>query len=117
MAERVNELIEEAGGEIATAGWLPRGDWTNTPFEPIYAKAAREDFGRSAMFFGQLVRYARDAPAGPLGVRSLPSRGPGIGSRGPTSESAADRQSPAPFLSYFRVTSDALSSLVWREWT
>jgi hypothetical protein len=58
MVDRINELIDEAGGEIATAGWLPGSDWTGTPFEPIYTKAARGDFNRSAMFFGQLVWYA-----------------------------------------------------------
>lgn len=58
MVARVNQLIDEAGGEIATAGWLPGGDWTGTPFQAIYAKAARGNFARSAMFFGQLVWYA-----------------------------------------------------------
>ena len=58
MVRRINELIDEAGAEIATAGWLPGSDWTGTPFEPIYTKAARGDFDRSAMFFGQLVWYA-----------------------------------------------------------
>ncbi len=58
MVARINELIDEAGSDIATAGWLPGSDWTGTPFEPIYSKAAREDFTRSAMFFGQLVWYA-----------------------------------------------------------
>lgn len=58
MIARINELIDESGGEIATAGWLPGSDWTGTPFEPIYAKAAPGDFERSAMFFGQLVWYA-----------------------------------------------------------
>lgn len=58
MVARINELIDESGGEIATAGWLPGSDWTDTPFQPIYEKAAREDFTRSAMFFGQLVWYA-----------------------------------------------------------
>ena len=57
MVARIDELIDEAGSEIATAGWLPGSDWTGTPFEPIYTKAARQDFGRSAMFFGQLVWY------------------------------------------------------------
>ena len=57
MVARVNELIDESGGEVATAGWLPGSDWTGTPFEPIYTKAAREDFTRSALFFGQLVWY------------------------------------------------------------
>lgn len=58
MVERINELIDASGAEIATAGWLPGSDWTGTPFEPIYMKAARGDFDRSAMFFGQLVWYA-----------------------------------------------------------
>lgn len=57
MVARVNELIDETGAEIATAGWLPGGDWTGTPFDPIYTKAARGDFNRSALFFGQLVWY------------------------------------------------------------
>jgi hypothetical protein len=57
MVARVNELINASGGEIATAGWLPGSDWTGTPFEPIYAKAARGDFEQSALFFGQLVWY------------------------------------------------------------
>lgn len=57
MVDRINELIDEAGGEIATAGWLPGSDWTGTAFAPIYTKAARGDFDRSAMFFGQLVWY------------------------------------------------------------
>lgn len=61
MVTRIDELIDEGGGEIATAGWLPGGDWTGTPFEPIYTKAAREDFDRSAMFFGQLVWYTVNA--------------------------------------------------------
>ena len=58
MVDRINELIDASGGEIATAGWLPGSDWTGTPFEPIYTKAARGDFDRSAKFFGQLVWYA-----------------------------------------------------------
>jgi hypothetical protein len=58
MIARINELIDESGAEIATAGWLPGSDWTGTAFQPIYTKAARADFGRSAKFFGQLVWYA-----------------------------------------------------------
>lgn len=57
MVTRINELIDESGSEIATAGWLPGSDWTGTPFEPIYTKAAREDFEQSAKFFGQLVWF------------------------------------------------------------
>ncbi len=57
MVERINQLIDEAGGQIATAGWLPGSDWADSPFQPIYTKAARSDYNRSAMFFGQLVWY------------------------------------------------------------
>src|SRR4051794_28296994 len=57
MVARVNELIDAAGGEIATAGWLPGSDWTGTPFEPIYATAARSDQERAAKFFGQIVWF------------------------------------------------------------
>ena len=57
MVARINQLIDESGAEIATAGWLPGSDWTGTPFEPIYTKAARRDYDQSARFFGQLVWY------------------------------------------------------------
>ena len=57
MVARVNELIDESGGDIATAGWLPGSDWTGTAFAPIYAEGTRGDFERSARFFGQLVWY------------------------------------------------------------
>ena len=36
MVARIDELIDDAGAEIATAGWLPGSDWTGTPFQPIY---------------------------------------------------------------------------------
>ena len=81
MVERVNELIEEAGGEIATAGWLPGSDWTGTPFEPIYTKAARGDFDRSAMFFGQLVWYTIMNRPEPWGSGRYQVDGRDIGSR------------------------------------
>jgi hypothetical protein len=57
MLDRINELIDASGAEIATSAWLPAGDWAGTPFEPIYRKAAPGDSQRSAMFFGQLVWY------------------------------------------------------------
>jgi hypothetical protein len=57
MVARINELIEESGSDIATAGWLPGSDWRGTVFQPIYEKAAREDFEQSAKFFGQLVWF------------------------------------------------------------
>lgn len=58
IVDRINELIDDAGGEIATAGWLPGSDWTNTPFQPIYTKAARRNYEVSARFFGQIVWFA-----------------------------------------------------------
>jgi hypothetical protein len=57
MTERIDELIDAAGGEIATAGWLPGSDWTGTPFDAIYEKAARHDHVLSGLFFGQLVWF------------------------------------------------------------
>jgi hypothetical protein len=54
---RINELIDAAGGEIATAGWLPGSDWGGTPFQPIFTKAAKGDRGLSGKFFGQVVWY------------------------------------------------------------
>jgi hypothetical protein len=57
MEKRVNELIDAAGREVATAGWLPGNDWTGTPFLPIYEKAARLDRVRAGLFFGQLVWF------------------------------------------------------------
>ncbi len=40
IVARINTLIDGAGGRIATAGWLPGNDWTGTPFQAIYDKAA-----------------------------------------------------------------------------
>jgi len=54
---RINELIDAAGGEIATAGWLPGADWTDTPFEPIYTKGANKNQSMSGMLFGLMVWY------------------------------------------------------------
>lgn len=54
---RINELGDEAGGEIATAGWLPGNNWTGTPFDPIYQKAAKRDHTLSAQLFGLFVWY------------------------------------------------------------
>jgi len=57
MVDHINDLIDAGGGQIATAGWLPGSDWSESPFELIYTKAARHDYERSALFFGQLVWY------------------------------------------------------------
>lgn len=81
MVERISELIDESGGEIATAGWLPGSDWTGTPFETIYTVAAREDFQRSALFFGQLVGYVIMQRPEPWGSGRYQVDGRDIGSR------------------------------------
>ncbi|MBI2776798.1 MAG: hypothetical protein HYX57_06010 [Chloroflexi bacterium] len=81
MVARINELIDDSGAEIATAGWLPGSDWTGTPFEPIYAIAARHDYQRSAMFFGQLVWYVVMTRPEPWGSGRYQIDGRDIGSR------------------------------------
>ena len=81
MVARINDLIDESGAEIATAGWLPGSDWTGTPFEPIYTKVARGDFDRSAMFFGQLVWYTIMNRPEPWGSGRYQVDGRDIGSR------------------------------------
>ena len=43
------------GDEIATAGWIPGSDWTDTPFHPIYEKACLLDEEASGKCFGLLV--------------------------------------------------------------
>jgi hypothetical protein len=43
------------GSEIQTAGWMPGSDWTGTPFQPIYEKAARFNHDVAAKCFGVMV--------------------------------------------------------------
>jgi hypothetical protein len=81
MVARIDELIDEGGAEIATAGWLPGSDWTGTAFAPIYTKAARGDFDRSAMFFGQLVWYTIMQRPEPWASGRYEVEGRDIGSR------------------------------------
>jgi len=50
---RLNEMID--GSEIQTAGWMPGGDWSDTPFEPLYMKAARLNEDAAARCFGLMV--------------------------------------------------------------
>ncbi len=50
---KLNEMID--GDEIHTAGWMPGDDWRNTPFQPIYEKAARGSFESAAKCFGLMV--------------------------------------------------------------
>jgi len=49
----LNEMID--GDEIHTAGWMPGSNWDDTPFEPIYFKAARQSYEASARCFGLMV--------------------------------------------------------------
>jgi hypothetical protein len=53
IKECLNQMID--GDEIHTAGWMPGHDWTRTPFEPIYFKAARQSYEASARCFGLMV--------------------------------------------------------------
>ena len=53
----INELIENAGGEIVTAGWLPGSDWSGTPFLPIYETAAKRNQDLAGKMFGLMVWY------------------------------------------------------------
>ena len=53
----INKRIDEAGGKIATAGWLPGSDWSDTPFQCIYDTAARKYRELSAKMFGIMVWY------------------------------------------------------------
>src|SRR5688572_4520480 len=54
----LNAMID--GTEIQTASWMPGNDWTNTPFAPIYEKAANRNFDLSAKYFGLIVWYVFD---------------------------------------------------------
>lgn len=72
---RINELIDDGRQEIATAGWLPGSDWTGTPFEPIYTKAASRNYscppGSSDSRSGTRSRTAKSAgPRAATNVRT-----------------------------------------------
>ncbi len=53
IKERLNVMIH--GTEIQTAGWMPGKDWSDTPFDPIYQKAARKNPDLAARCFGLMV--------------------------------------------------------------
>jgi len=57
IVDHINELIDNAGAEIATAGWLPGDDWGNTPLQPLYEVAARHNYEVAGMMFGLMVWY------------------------------------------------------------
>jgi len=54
----INRRIDTAGGEIATAGWLPGRNWADTPFWSLYESAARRDQALAGKLFGLLVWHA-----------------------------------------------------------
>ncbi|TMM48476.1 hypothetical protein FEV51_08115 [Qipengyuania marisflavi] len=41
--------------EVHTSSWMPGSDWTGTPFQPIYEKAARSSFDAARKCFGLMV--------------------------------------------------------------
>ena len=53
IKRRLNEMID--GTEIKTAGWMPGKDWSDTPFHPIWEKAARRNVDVAARCFGLMV--------------------------------------------------------------
>ena len=57
VVAEIKQRIENAGGEIVTAGWLPGADWSDTPFLPIYETAARGNQEVAAKMFGLMVWY------------------------------------------------------------
>ncbi|MCP1843656.1 hypothetical protein ACVIHI_003425 [Bradyrhizobium sp. USDA 4524] len=49
----LNAMID--ADEIHTAGWMPGNDWSGTPFQAIYEKAARHSYSAAAKCFGLMV--------------------------------------------------------------
>ncbi len=43
------------GSRIETAAWIPGSDWRGTPYQAIYAVAARQNSDLAAMMFGLLA--------------------------------------------------------------
>ena len=80
-ASRINELIDDAGAEIATAGWLPGSNWMGTPFEPIYTKGAAKNYEMAARLFGLLVWHVFTERPEPWGSGRYQKDGKDIGSR------------------------------------
>lgn len=58
MRDELDSMI--ASGDIFTSSWMPGSDWSNTPFQPLYDRAAQRDHQTSAMMFGLLVWEAFD---------------------------------------------------------
>lgn len=53
----INSFIDEkvSGVEITVSSFLPGADWSDTPLECLYYKAARQNFDLAAKMFGLLV--------------------------------------------------------------
>jgi hypothetical protein len=50
----INKLVGDQ--DINTSSWLPAdSDWTGTPLQPIYERAARYNYDLAAQLFGLLV--------------------------------------------------------------
>lgn len=50
------EILQRiSGDEIATAGWIPGSDWSDTPFYPVYEIACQCDEEAAGKCFGLIV--------------------------------------------------------------
>jgi hypothetical protein len=49
----LNALID--AGDVHVSSWMPGSDWSGTPYQPIYEKAAGGDVEEAAKIFGQIV--------------------------------------------------------------
>ena len=57
IVDEINRLVDDSGGEIATAGWLPGNDWRGTPFQAIYVKAAQKNYGTGRKKYNNKGHY------------------------------------------------------------
>lgn len=56
LAEAYIEVQIERREDIANSSWMAPGpEWTDTPLDPIYWVAARQDFDLAAKLYGLLV--------------------------------------------------------------
>lgn len=54
--EEFNRRIEsKENQQVVTSSWLPGSDWTDTPFMPIYEKAAARDIVGAGFCFGLML--------------------------------------------------------------
>lgn len=81
VVAEINRRIANSGDEIVTAGWLPGSDWTDTPFWPIYERAARRNQDLAGKFFGLLVWHVVMEHPGTWASGRYEKNGRDIGSR------------------------------------